>query len=807
MKSFSWAVFCLVISFFSYSQNTISGQVTDKATNQPVAYTNIIVLNSSIGTNADSEGRFTLSVQKGTYRIQFSAVGYASQVKSITVADTPYEVNISLDDATQTLNEVIVTANKREEDIVKVSTSITSLSTKKIEDTRTWSLGGLTALVPNYNYQELGLASQQIQSIRGIQVFSENPAVATYIDDVNNLDILANGFAFTDIERIEVLRGPQGTLFGRNAMGGVVNIITKKPTNQTTGFAEVSIGNLELQRYSAGFKTPIVKDKLLFGLNGLYQTQGGFMKNDTTGTTNPFASAQGKMVGGESYLYGNMFLKWLPSKRISLTLNLKGQQDKSDNSGFMVSQISDTYAFANPDKINLARIAKHERNILNTSVVARYFADKFTLTSISALQTIGFGFEDLDFPGIYHSFYDSKIGELLPPQKVWSEELRISSNSDSKLQYTAGVFWFSQKGFEPTTNTAYEFSEAEAAFYGFPIGTFAISRNRSNNFGIAGFGELSYQLSEKVKATAGLRYDYEKREATFNGFGDALFYDGVVTDIKPDTTVSGNYSAFSPKVALSYTLDDRSNIYVTYTRGFRAGGVNAQKLPNSVPQTFDPEYSNNYEIGYKTFSTNNKLSIGVSAFLIQWNDLQFYNLVAPFTYARENVGDAQSAGLELEVSTIPVKGLQLDGSFGLNKTEYKDFSLKRVDYGTGVESTTEIGGNSLSNAPSHTIFLGAQYEYAFTKKLKAIIRGEVRNMGSYYTDIQNRIEQPSYTLINSRLGFSFEKYSLFFWGQNLNNERYLAYGNPDSSPEFGSRNRAVRMAQPRTMGVTLSVKF
>ena len=151
MKSFSWAVFCLVISFFSYSQNTISGQVTDKATNQPVAYTNIIVLNSSIGTNADSEGRFTLSVQKGTYRIQFSAVGYASQVKSITVADTPYEVNISLDDATQTLNEVIVTANKREEDIVKVSTSITSLSTKKIEDTRTWSLGGLTALVPNYN--------------------------------------------------------------------------------------------------------------------------------------------------------------------------------------------------------------------------------------------------------------------------------------------------------------------------------------------------------------------------------------------------------------------------------------------------------------------------------------------------------------------------------------------------------------------------------------------------------------------------------------------------------------------------------
>ena len=114
------------------------------------------------------------------------------------------------------LEEVIVTANKREENIIKVNTSITSLSAKKIEETRTWGLSGLSALVPNYNYQELGVSFQQIQAIRGIQVFSENPAVSTYIDDVNNLDILANGFAFSNIERIEVLRGPQGTLYGRN---------------------------------------------------------------------------------------------------------------------------------------------------------------------------------------------------------------------------------------------------------------------------------------------------------------------------------------------------------------------------------------------------------------------------------------------------------------------------------------------------------------------------------------------------------------------------------------------------------------
>ena len=703
---------------------------------------------------------------------------------------------------TKQLEEVVVTANKREESIIKVNTSVTSLSSKKIEDTRTWGLSGLTALVPNYNYQELGVSFQQIQSIRGIQVFSENPAVSTYIDDVNNIDILANGFAFTDIERIEILRGPQGTLYGRNAMGGVVNIITKKPTNQTNGFAETSFGNLGLQRYSTGIKTPIIKDKLYFGLNGLYQTQDGFLKNDITGTSTTDTNLNGKSVGGEKNLYGNMFLKWLVSNRFQLTLNLKGQQDKSNNSGFMVSQFSDTYAFANPDVINLSRIQNHERNILNISLVAKYNADKFTITSISALQTISFGFKDLDFPGIYHSYYDGKIGELLPPQKVWSQELRINSHSDSKFQYTAGVYAFTQKGYEPTTNTAYELSDAEAAAFGLPSGTYLINRNRSNNSGLAGFGEMSYQLTNKLKATVGLRYDYEKREATFNGFGDAMLFNGVVTEINPNITSNGNYSAISPKFSVNYSVNELSNIYATYTRGFRAGGINASSLPEGVRQTFDPEYSNNYEIGYKSYLLNKKLSIGASAFLIQWKDLQFYNLVAPFTYARENVGNAQSAGIEIEVSALPAKGLQLDGSFGFNPTEYKGFDLKRVNFGTGVETTTAIGGNKLSNAPTHTLFLGAQYEYSINTKLKAILRGEIRNLGKQYTDIQNQIEQPSYTLLNSRIGLTYDKYSLFIWGQNLNNERYLAYGNPDSS--FG---RQSRMAQPRTFGITLSAKF
>lgn len=794
MKKYLIIVYISLLSISVFSQE-VTGKISSQ-TGESIAYASVAVLNTSLGTVSDEQGNFALTINKGTYKLRISAVGYASKIQSIEVADQALTLDVTLFDKSQTLDEVVVTANKQEEDIVKVTTSITSLSAQKIEDTRTWGLGGLTALVPNYSYQELGVPFQQVQSIRGIQVFSENPAVSTYIDDVNNIDILANGFAFTDIERIEVLRGPQGTLFGRNAMGGVINIITKKPTNRTTGFVEVGAGNLGLQRHSLGFKTPIIKDKLFVGVNGLFQTQDGYWKNDTTGTGATDGTANGKLVGGEKNLYGNLFLKWLPSSRLSFTLNLKSQRDWSNNTGFFVSQKSDAIGFANPDKINLARLGEHERNIVNASLIMKYFEEDFTITSIYSYQTIGLSFKDIDFPGFYHSFYKNTIGEKLPPQQVFSHEFRINSNTANKLQYTVGFYGFSQVGYEPSTNLAQEITPDY----------YAIFRNKANNFGLAGFGELSYQITDKIKATAGLRYDYEKREATFNGVQfdpitfapdpDAVFANGVFTIVRPDVTLSGNYSAISPKVAVSYAIDEHSNLYASYTRGFRAGGINAQVLPMGVRQTFDPEYSNNYEVGYKTSLAGNKLSIGASAFLIQWQNLQFFNLVAPFTFARENVGDAQSTGLELEISAIPVKGLQLDGSFGLNQTEYKNFALTRG----GVD--VPIGGNSLSNAPSHTIFIGAQYEYAISKKLKAIVRGEIRNIGSYFTDIQNQIEQPNYTLLNSRIGLSYENYSIFFWGQNLNNERFLAFGNADSS--FG---RSVRTAAPRTLGITLSAKF
>lgn len=790
LRTFLFLGFCLY-SGLAIAQNlkgTIKSNVGDG-----IPSATISVLNSNIGTISDQAGQYELNLGTGTFQLEIRALGFASKITKVKLIDSETQLDVTLEENTTTLDEAVVSANKREEALLDVAVSVSSLSAQKVENTRTWGLGGLTALVPNYLYGELGTGFQQIQSIRGIQVFSENPAVATYVDDVNNLDILANGYLLTDIERIEVLRGPQGTLFGRNAMGGVVNIYTKKPSNKTQGYAEVGTGNLGLQRYGAGIKTPLIKDKLFLGLNGLLQSRDGYWINDTTGTKAIDGTAQGRSVGGEKNLYGNAYLSWLPSRRFSATLNVKTQRDWSDNTGFFVSLTRPEKLETNFYNLYLARVGEHERNIVTSALTLKYFGESFSITSISALQNIGLSFEDVDFPGFYHSFYEKEIGEKLPPQQVWSQEVRISSRkSSSRVKYTAGVYAFGQVGYEPSTNLAFELAP----------GFYSVFRNKSDNNGIALFGELSFQLTEKFKATVGARYDNENRESIFNGFGDATFAAGELTFIRPDTTVGGKYSAFSPKLALTYNLSEQSSVYLSYTRGFRAGGVNASKLPAGIRQKFDPEYSNNYELGYKMLAAGNRFSLNFSAFLIQWRDIQFFNLVAPFTYARENVGDARSQGIELETSFIPVKGLQLDANIGLNATEYVDFNLTRVNFLTGQEIITPIGGNKLSNAPAHTLFLGAQYVLPIAPKFQALLRAEFRNIGRFYTDIQNQIVQDPYSLINTNLVLTYDKYSLAFWTQNLNHAKYLGFGTPDTS--FGY---SVRTAAPRTLGLTLSAKF
>src|SRR6185437_3472482 len=214
------------------------------------------------GTITDAYGNYNLqNVSPGKYTVVVSAIGYAYQNKDVMVKSSGAVLDFQLHNSLVRLDEVVVTAEKKEELLQKIPVSITALSAKQVQEYQLWNSKDLTAIIPNLNSNNSG-DERNVTSIRGIVTTSYDPAVATYIDGVNQFSLDTYISNLFDVERIEVLRGPQGTLYGRNAMGGVINIITKQPTNTTRGFAELNIGNYGQQRYAFGFRTPLIKNKL-----------------------------------------------------------------------------------------------------------------------------------------------------------------------------------------------------------------------------------------------------------------------------------------------------------------------------------------------------------------------------------------------------------------------------------------------------------------------------------------------------------------------------------------------------------------
>jgi len=783
------------------AQEGLQGQVVN-FTGRGVPYAQIKVLNQAVGTVSNERGQFTLPLAPGRYTLQIQALGYATQVQQYTW-QRGANVTIKMQTATQVLDQVLVTAQKTEQAAQEVPAALTVLDKTTIKDAQVWALEDLSAMIPNYYVGEAGVGFSQIQGIRGIQVFSENPALATYIDGVNSMDILADGFVLADIERIEVLRGPQGTLFGRNAMGGVINVVTQRPNNLARGYAEVSVGNLGLQRYGVGYKTPLVQNKLFLGLTGQYQFREGYLEADTTGTPSPLPSTQGARIGDAEAFYGNLWLRWLINRQWDLSLNLKGQIDESNASNYFITQQRDE-ALENPDRVGLGYVGRHRRDVVNAALSLNYSGPTTHFSSVSTFQQIGLSYANVSWPyffdgagSVYSSYNNGELGVRSQPQRVFTQELKVSSaQKDKALQYTAGVFGFWQNAFEPTTNIGSRLLSGPFA------GPIFVNLNEGQNWGAAAFGQLTYRPSYFVAFTMGLRYDFERRENTFND-GGLTIDNGVVIAPGNEATETGTYRALSPKLGLTYYVNDKVTAYATYSRGFRAGGINTQFIPGAN-LSFDPEFSNNYETGIKGLLLNKRLRAQLTTYLITWQDIQFFSQAEAGVFLRDNLGNAESMGLELELSAKLFKGLTLDFAYGAALlAEYRDFSLQ----GRTATEPLNLDGNRLANTPRSTLFLAPQYSLPLSNKLNLVARMEYRYIGQHYTDVENQLEVEGYGLLNGRLGLRHTNFEWFIWMQNATDQRFIQYGSPSTIDATRPADFRVLMSAPRTFGTTLTAKF
>lgn len=770
----------------AYAQNltTVKGMISDK-NGAGIAAASIYLLNTNFSTSANNKGEFTFTkVPAGKYEVAVSAIGYAALNQSINITSSSTQLNFRLAAAGSQLSEVVISAQKRDEAAQRVPLSVSALSAKQVEDFKVWNTEDLTAIVPNLYSANSG-DNRNVTSIRGITTTSYDPAVATYIDGVNQFRLDTYIAQLLDVERIEVLRGPQGTLYGRNAAGGVINIITRQPTNETSGFASVDFGNYNLQRYSLGLRTPLIKDKLFLGVAGIYSTFGGFYTNAYTNTK----------FDKQHYFLGNYYLKYLASSRLTFTLNVKNDENRNNGAFTLVS--SEAQAYKMPFVVNQNATTTMVDNTFNASLSANYTGSGFNFTSQSSYQEnyryytnpIDGDFSPIDGVSIINNY-----GNQWNTAKTGIQEFRFSSpaTTNSPWKWTAGTYGF--YSYSPTKQGTH-FGK-DAALLGSPIANFtSIDINTSTNYGVAFYGQTTYTVSPQVDLTAGLRYDYEHKKELVNG---AFQKDGSAPiTTRADTSSTASFKAFTPKLSIAWHLTDNNNLYAAYSRGFRAGGISQLGSDPSQPPlyAYKPEYSDNYEAGTKNTFWDKRIRLNIAAFYTLVTDAQVPTLILPDAITvTKNAGRLNSAGAEMELASTPVKGLEFDYNLGYTHARYSSLNIPEKG------SVVNLQGNHQVFTPDVTSMLALQYTYDLggPQKTKLVIHSDWRYIGDQYFDLANKIEQKAYSLFNARAGVATKCFEIYVWGSNIANKKYVDY-----AYDFG----AAHLGNPRTYGVSLKTNF
>ena len=766
---------------------SITGVVQNEKGN-PIDGATISILNNSMQTISNQKGYFSFDeLKNGKYTLSIKSLGYAEISKEININainnSKSTAIKFILIASTNQLDEVVVTAEKKEELLQKIPASITALNAKQINAFGLWNTKEITGIIPNLYSADPG-DNRDVNSVRGIATSSYDPTVATYIDGVNQFSLDTYIPTLFDVERIEVLRGPQGTLYGRNAMGGVINIITKQPNNASSGFADISVGNYNQQRITAGFKTPLIKDKLFFGASILSNKRDGYYTNEFTQSS----------YDNQNGLSGNYFLKYIVSSCWDINLNFKHLAN--ENQGPFPLVFGTEEALNNPYRLNQNSITTMKDKTSNSSLTIRYTGSGFNFSSQTAYQQnyryytnpIDGDFSPIDAISVINNY-----GNKWNNNKVLTQDFKFTSapSSNSKLKWTAGAFLFYQDA--PVKQATRFGIDANLMMIGDSLFS-TTSINTTIKKGLAFYGQASYALSDQFNIRLGLRNDYENHSQSVLGtYQRDPSIEQYIT--RSDTLGRTNFNAFSPKLSLDYQVNNNSLWYGNYSRGFRAGGLSPLSSDPSQPPLvgYLPEYSNNFETGIKNNWLGNKLILNIAIFYTKITDAQVPSLVLPDAITiTKNTGQLTSKGIEAEIFAIPAKGLLLQYSFGTTNARFDKLDI------ASQGSSVNLAGKRPIFSPNATSLLAAQYSYALNAKLKIMTRAEWKYIGTTYFDLANTIEQTPYHLLNAKTGIETEKIAFYFWSKNLAGTKYISYGY-----DFG----AVHLGDPAIWGSSLSFKF
>lgn len=672
------------------------------------------------------------------------------------------------------LEEVIVTAQRREQTAQSVPIAITAFTANRLQELGADTTRSLQLFTPGL---VIGQVSSAQVTLRGVSTsnlnLSGDPGVGVYVDDIYIARASGAFQDFFDTERVEVLRGPQGTLFGRNTPGGVIAIHNVEPSNELGGYFEATYGSRNRIRVEGAANVPLIDDVLAIRFAGVSENRSGFM-------VNLFDDSR---VDDKELAGFRVSLKYTPSAAFKVLLRAEYLKDEGTGSPFkaftpgLANNLGGFSPIDQEQAVNIDEpLTKNNRNKGVSLRIDWNFAEDWTLTSITGVRehtTADTG--DLDDTELSTALFNNDSFS-----RTWQQEFQITSSAIEDFEWIAGAFLWWEEG-----DLTLDFP--------FPVfGIRPLTVSQIDTSSIAGFAQGSYYLLDKLRFTAGIRWTKDKKDFQ----RDFSLIPFIFNDI---ATSERNDSAWTPRFGIDYFVQEDVMLYFNATRGFKSGGFNAA----GIQPNYAPEFLWSYEGGLKSSWFDRRLQVNIAGFYYDYNDLQALRIVQVGS-AIDNASSGTVKGVDVEINAIPVEGLSLFFGASYLRAKYSEY-ITTNDL-TGLPA--DLSGNFFPRSPKFSFSTSADYSFPITADHQIVLHGDLQYKDGMFFDQFNRdfVAEDSTTVINARVTLEGidGRWSVAVFGRNLTDAFYAE--NKFAIAESGGTVLGV-VAPPRRWGVEVAFRF
>ncbi|MEE8058142.1 MAG: TonB-dependent receptor [Pseudomonadales bacterium] len=651
-----------------------------------------------------------------------------------------------------TLEEVIVTSQQRVENLQDVPIAISVYNTTQLDRLGANTLAELAPAIPSINFGQGGRSSRGEISIRGVGDYSRNigsdARVAVYVDGVLTGRSSSFNQYLHDIERVEVLRGPQGTLFGKNTLSGAINITTLKPNKQFKASLQTESGNYRYRSHTVQVNTPITQ-QLYSSLQLGITKRDGFIDNITLD----------RDLQGINRQVGRLKLRYLPNDRLEINISADGlNEDIHATNAVALADGGFTGFTTAPDARKVAHDTPEfeKRRYWGGALTSQYVGETgYQFETITAYRETAFSElseEDYSPLDVASSLFDED-------NEQWSQEFRLLSPQHDAFDYIVGLYYLDQNiSTQRYAETGENFIIPNAK-----VTTPAAADTRS----VAVYMHGNYSLSQQWKINGGLRYTKEDKRIDYRSIDSTGLF---INAQHKDSTV---LYELSPKLGLAYHANNRTLLYSSISRGFKSGGWNADFLSTLDNIKFDPEYATSLEIGVKSTSLDQLITLNIAGFITKFKDFQVFQFVPTANngtiLALTNASKVTSRGIEVETVYILSDALRFSASLA-----YVDAAFDRFKHGGGIG--IHYDNNQLPYAPDFSSHLAIDYQKAISQNTEFFTHISYNYSDGYYSNPNNRdaYTLDSYDIVNAKSGIVIDKkWHISLWAKNLLDETYL----------------------------------